>query len=181
MSSSSSSSATYRRRTTHGVPKACWCGKSLNTLVSLTKENPYRRFYRCEIALQRPNEAHLFKWEDEAFLDEIRMVDARRMDLRYDVQAMSKSMKELIEKLQISSDQRDADMRTMMNDHMALLNEELRLCQNESAMKMKEMVDVAIDSKLIGLAPEDKRNGYNIAVAVGVLGALAWFYVKLVY
>lgn len=94
---------------------------------------------------------------------------------------MSKTMKELIEKLQIRSDQRDADMRTMMNDHMTLLNEELRLCQNETAKKMEEMVDVAIGNKFIGLAPVENRNGYNIAVAVCVLGALAWFYGKLVY
>ncbi|KAG2332110.1 hypothetical protein Bca52824_003290 [Brassica carinata] len=40
------------RRTVHGVPNRCWCGKGLDMWVSETKENPYRRFYRCKIALQ---------------------------------------------------------------------------------------------------------------------------------
>ncbi|KAL0695437.1 hypothetical protein Bca4012_062617 [Brassica carinata] len=51
-SSSSSISRQGGRRTVHGVPNRCWCGKGLDTWVSETKENPYRRFYRCKIALQ---------------------------------------------------------------------------------------------------------------------------------
>ncbi|KAF3561515.1 hypothetical protein DY000_02013472 [Brassica cretica] len=30
----------------------CWCGKGVVTYVSKTEENPYRRFFRCEIGLQ---------------------------------------------------------------------------------------------------------------------------------
>ena len=35
-----------------GIPSRCWCGKGIVTYVSKTEENPYRRFFRCEIGLQ---------------------------------------------------------------------------------------------------------------------------------
>ncbi|KAF3587238.1 hypothetical protein F2Q69_00027620 [Brassica cretica] len=85
-SSSSSSSRSAARRSVHGVPKKCWCGKELSIWDSETKENPFQRFYRCEIALQvllspQKSESHLFKWEDEAILDEVSMVEAKVLDL----------------------------------------------------------------------------------------------------
>ncbi|KAG2271990.1 hypothetical protein Bca52824_066545 [Brassica carinata] len=47
-----------------GVPKRCWCGRKVDLLVSKTNDNPFRRFYRCEGALQA--ESHLFKWVEIA-------------------------------------------------------------------------------------------------------------------
>ncbi|RID45714.1 hypothetical protein BRARA_I02418 [Brassica rapa] len=35
-----------------GIPSRCWCGKGIVTYVSKTEENPYRRFFRCEIGIQ---------------------------------------------------------------------------------------------------------------------------------
>ncbi|CAN7072795.1 unnamed protein product [Brassica oleracea var. botrytis] len=91
-SSSSSTSCQGARRTVYGVPTKCWCGQGLDTWASETKENPYRRFYRCKIDLQK-TESHLFKWIDEALLDEIRMVDARRLDLLHELQALTENTK----------------------------------------------------------------------------------------
>ncbi|WZZ27030.1 hypothetical protein YC2023_010431 [Brassica napus] len=54
-SSSSSTSCQGARRTVYGVPTKCWCGQGLDTWASETKENPYRRFYRCKIDLQVSN------------------------------------------------------------------------------------------------------------------------------
>ncbi|CAH2046416.1 unnamed protein product, partial [Thlaspi arvense] len=81
MSSSSSSSRLPHRRSVTGVPARCWCGMKLRTYVSHTDKNPCRRFYRCEIAMQRKMESHLFKWIDEALLEETRMVDTKLMSL----------------------------------------------------------------------------------------------------
>ncbi|WZZ44774.1 hypothetical protein YC2023_041033 [Brassica napus] len=77
MTSSSTSSARFPRISTHGVPTRCWCGEGITTFGSSTAENRYRRFYRCEIARDRKTENHLFKWIDEALIEEIRMVDAK--------------------------------------------------------------------------------------------------------
>ncbi|CAE6215841.1 unnamed protein product [Arabidopsis arenosa] len=60
-----------------GVPSKCWFGEEIITFTSKTNENPYRRFYRCAIAMKRENEEHLFKWVDEALLDEIKMVNEK--------------------------------------------------------------------------------------------------------
>nr|VDC94227.1 unnamed protein product [Brassica oleracea] len=77
MTSSSISSARFPRISTHGMPTRCWCGEGITTFGSSTAENRYRRFYRCEIARDRKTENHLFKWVDEALIEEIRMVDAK--------------------------------------------------------------------------------------------------------
>ncbi|CAN6881751.1 unnamed protein product [Brassica oleracea] len=62
-----------------------------------TKANSFRRFYRCEITLQRKSESHLFKWEDEAIPDEVSMVEAKVLDLVHDFQSLSKSVTEQID------------------------------------------------------------------------------------
>ncbi|KAF8105906.1 hypothetical protein N665_0152s0040 [Sinapis alba] len=74
------------RRQYNGVLTSCWCGKDIATFVSKTNENPYRRFYRCVVAMQRKHEDHLFIWEDEAFLDEIRMLHVQQKKLEDDVE-----------------------------------------------------------------------------------------------
>ncbi|CAN6928783.1 unnamed protein product [Brassica oleracea] len=77
MTSSSTSSARFPRISTHGVPTRCWCGEDITTFGSSTAENRYRRFYQYEIARDRKNENHLFKWIDEALIEVIRMVDVK--------------------------------------------------------------------------------------------------------
>ncbi|KAF8049906.1 hypothetical protein N665_2093s0001 [Sinapis alba] len=88
-SDSSASSGQAGRRSVFGVPSRSWCGQTLDIWVSETKENPCRRFYRCKIALQKKTESHLFKWVDEAVLDEVRMVDAKILDLHHDFKALT--------------------------------------------------------------------------------------------
>ncbi|KAF8084355.1 hypothetical protein N665_0721s0012 [Sinapis alba] len=61
-----------------GVPTHCWCGNRVTTFVSRTSRNPFRRFYICNISTQREDEAHLFKWVDDALLEEVNRVDARQ-------------------------------------------------------------------------------------------------------
>ncbi|CAN7001330.1 unnamed protein product [Brassica rapa subsp. trilocularis] len=58
------------RQKSIGVPQRCWCGRKVDLLVSKTNENPYRRFYRCQGALQRQTESHLFKWVEVAMAEE---------------------------------------------------------------------------------------------------------------
>ncbi|CDY09803.1 BnaC09g43580D [Brassica napus] len=42
-----------RNRESHqGVPTRCLCGNRIATFVSKTEKNPFRRFYRCEVAMQ---------------------------------------------------------------------------------------------------------------------------------
>ncbi|KAL0857162.1 hypothetical protein Bca101_062316 [Brassica carinata] len=80
------------RRQTHGIPTSCWCGNEIVPFVSKTKKNPYRRFYRCKVAMERKFEDHLFKWEDEAFCDEIRMLEAHQRKLQDDVEEQRSSL-----------------------------------------------------------------------------------------
>ncbi|CAN8277551.1 unnamed protein product [Cochlearia groenlandica] len=84
MSTPTSSSSSNRCSSTNifeGVPNQCWCGGHIRTFVSKTNDNPSRRFYRCELASQRKDECHVFKWVDEALLDEIKLLQAQQKNL----------------------------------------------------------------------------------------------------
>ncbi|KAJ4884904.1 zinc ion binding [Raphanus sativus] len=80
-----------------GIPSRCWCGKGIITYVSKTEENPYRRFFRCEIGLQRKKEKHLFKWVDEAIIDEIQRMDEHQTRIAEELEDLRNSMKKTIQ------------------------------------------------------------------------------------
>ncbi|XP_013615620.1 PREDICTED: uncharacterized protein At4g04775-like, partial [Brassica oleracea var. oleracea] len=70
----------------------------ITTFDSSTAENRYRRFYRCEIARDRKTENHLFKWIDEALIEEIRMVDAKHERV---AQGITKFEERVMEKVMV--------------------------------------------------------------------------------
>ncbi|RIA04327.1 hypothetical protein BRARA_K01450 [Brassica rapa] len=76
--SSGTSVARVRGRVV-GVPKRCWCGELVVSLMSKSAANPYRRYYRCAFAVERKlsNDNHTYKWVDEAFVDEIEALTCR--------------------------------------------------------------------------------------------------------
>ncbi|KAL0694845.1 hypothetical protein Bca4012_062025 [Brassica carinata] len=56
-----------------GVPKKCWCGELMVTLTSNSGQNPHRRYLQCSFAAENKleNDNHIFKWVDEALLNEV--------------------------------------------------------------------------------------------------------------
>ncbi|KAH0852206.1 hypothetical protein HID58_094158, partial [Brassica napus] len=84
-------------RHSYGVPSRCWCGKGVVIFYSRTNDNPYRRFYRCEIGAQRKKESHLFKWVDDALLDEIRRVEAEQRRIVEEIEDLKSSITQTIE------------------------------------------------------------------------------------
>ncbi|KAF2560118.1 hypothetical protein F2Q68_00017479 [Brassica cretica] len=79
------------------IPSRCWCGKGIVTYVSKTEENPYRRFFRCEIGLQRKKEQHIFNWVDEALLDEIQRMDEQQSRMAEEIEDLRSSLKKTVE------------------------------------------------------------------------------------
>ncbi|XP_018475195.1 uncharacterized protein At4g04775-like [Raphanus sativus] len=65
-----------------GIPRRCPCGALTIVLTSKTKENPGRRFYRCGVIF---GENHVFKWADEAILEEIEALAARQSTIENDL------------------------------------------------------------------------------------------------
>ncbi|KAL0664017.1 hypothetical protein Bca4012_100854 [Brassica carinata] len=61
MSSSSSSSLSNTRSQIVGIPTTCWCGSKLTTYGAQTKENLFRRFYRCKLGVQLKEDVDSFK------------------------------------------------------------------------------------------------------------------------
>ncbi|KAF8116948.1 hypothetical protein N665_0013s0007 [Sinapis alba] len=70
---SSGTSAARARGRVVGLPKRCWCGELVVSLMSKSAANPYRRYYRCAFAAEKKlsNDNHTYKWFDEALVDEI--------------------------------------------------------------------------------------------------------------
>ncbi|KAJ4873953.1 Uncharacterized protein Rs2_44284 [Raphanus sativus] len=165
--SSSMSSRSAARRTVHGVPIKCWCGKGLVVWASETKENPFRRFYRCEVALQRKTESHLFKWEDEAILDEVRMLDAKIMDLVHDIQTLSKTVSEQI-------DLHKAECVFKVDEHIKQMKQEIR----QATRQMKEEVEAIVSSNTVVKPLADSGTTHNFLAAVAIVGAITCLYWK---
>ncbi|KAL0650061.1 hypothetical protein Bca4012_092752 [Brassica carinata] len=80
--SSGASSARARGRVV-GVPKRCWCGELVVSLMSKSTANPYRRYFWCAFAAEKrvrfllSNDNHTYKWVDEALLDEVEALSFR--------------------------------------------------------------------------------------------------------
>ncbi|XP_018467626.1 uncharacterized protein At4g04775-like [Raphanus sativus] len=148
MSSSSISSSRFPRISTHGVPSRCWCGEGITTFASSTTENRYRRFYRCEVAIHKKSENHLFKWIDEALLDEIREVDAKH-------DRVSRRLARV-----------EHEMTQKMNEKVTL---EIARVEHEMTQKMNEKVIVEI-----ARVQEEIQKKLKIAtVAMVLVGAIA--------
>ncbi|XP_019084323.1 PREDICTED: uncharacterized protein At4g04775-like [Camelina sativa] len=71
--SSSSSTNVHERGRVVGVPKRCWSGEAIVAKNSKSDHNPNRRYFRCVYAAGNKlmNDNHVFKWIDEALLDEV--------------------------------------------------------------------------------------------------------------
>ncbi|XP_010474152.1 PREDICTED: uncharacterized protein At4g04775-like [Camelina sativa] len=155
-----------------GVPSRCWCGEDIITYTSKTKDNPYRRFYRCSIALMfgylilfdvylRKNENHLFKWVDEALLDEINMVDEKWKRVSEDVD----------------------DLRKQMMANMELQNEIFKKIDEEMVKKISENIEselVIIKDNVEELGHVMVRSAFKTAgVAAVIVCSLVWIWGRM--
>ncbi|XP_056843193.1 uncharacterized protein At4g04775-like [Raphanus sativus] len=143
MTSSSTSSSRFPRISTYGVPTRCWCGEGITTFGSSTAENQYRRFHRCEIAKGRKSENHLFKWIDEALINEMRMVNAKHERV---AQGLTNFEKRVMEKVK----------------------SEIARIEHEVSQKLKEKVKLEIAR----VEKEMKQKLKIATVAMVVVGAI---------
>ncbi|XP_018454429.2 uncharacterized protein At4g04775-like [Raphanus sativus] len=152
MTSSSTSSSRFPRISTHGVPRRCWCGEGITSFGSSTAENRYRRFYRCEIAKDRKSENHLFKWIDEALLDEIQRVDAKH-------ERVAQGLSNFEEKV------------------MTNVKSEIARLELEMSQKLKEKVNLEIARVEKEMKEKLKIATVGMVVAVAIIGIWTSLYV----
>ncbi|KAG2302950.1 hypothetical protein Bca52824_031601 [Brassica carinata] len=168
MSTSSSSSRSHTGRQTTGLPTRCWCGSNLTTYGAQTKDNLFRRFYRCEIGVKRKNEHHLFKWVDEAIVDEINMVDAKHSQLKEDFDSFKMYTARRLEN------------QAKQIEHT--LNQ-FKLVLDTKANSFKNQDNSALTTEDTLASPNIASPAYtpltNIAVGIIALGTMAWIYAKI--
>ncbi|XP_020876125.1 uncharacterized protein At4g04775-like [Arabidopsis lyrata subsp. lyrata] len=105
MSCNSGASISSNRVRVPGIPKKCHCESPIVQKISRSVPNPYRRYYRCAYAAQMKleNDNHVFKWLDEALVDEIEQLDFQVDVLEEEVRLMKmekiQDMKELNKKM----------------------------------------------------------------------------------
>ncbi|KAF3559283.1 hypothetical protein F2Q69_00011794 [Brassica cretica] len=75
-----------------GIPRRCPCGAFTVVLTSKTKENPGRRFYRCGVVF---GENHVFKWADDAHLEEIEAMAAKQSVMEQDLIKIKEQLLEM--------------------------------------------------------------------------------------
>ncbi|KAL1194222.1 hypothetical protein V5N11_035186 [Cardamine amara subsp. amara] len=145
MSTGSSASSRYsQHRQITGVPTKCWCGRKITTYCSQTDENPFWRFYRCEIAIQRKNEEHLFKWIDEALLDETRMVDAKLMKLVDEVKVLRNEMLSSFELQKKRVFDMEEEMKEKIKEKMMMGNATIEEMGQVMARKSMERAGITL-------------------------------------
>ncbi|XP_018435868.1 uncharacterized protein At4g04775-like [Raphanus sativus] len=90
-----------------GILRRCPCGALTVVLTSKTKENPGRRFYRCGVVF---GENHLFKWADEAIVEEIEALAEKQvaiengmLEIKEQVIEFKKDLTEIVEVIAASS------------------------------------------------------------------------------
>ncbi|CAN7138943.1 unnamed protein product [Brassica rapa subsp. narinosa] len=168
MSSSSSSSRSHTGRQTTGIPTRCWCGANLTTFGAQTKENLFRRFYRCEIGLKRKTENHLFKWVDEAIVDEINMVDAKHSQLKEDVDSYKIYTSKRLE---------------IQAKHIEHTLHQLKILMDAKTDSCCTQDSPAFTTESTLASPTVAATAYNpltnIAVAAIALGTMAWIHARL--
>ncbi|CAA7059498.1 unnamed protein product [Microthlaspi erraticum] len=165
MTMSSSSSASFHltnRRSVNGVPLRCWCGRNLVTYAAQTKDNPFRRFYRCEVALQRKMEEHLFKWIDEALLDETRMVERKHLSL---VEEVKEFRGKMVEKLELE----ERMILKMVEERM---KEELEEVKAKVEAKIKEEMMMAAETLQKMAREMAKTSMQKVGITLLVVGAI---------
>ncbi|KAG2275572.1 hypothetical protein Bca4012_044373 [Brassica carinata] len=68
--------------TVQGIPRHCHCGSNTIVLTSKTRQNPGRKFFRCETS---SSQGHLFKWVDEANSEELSLLKDKQVRLDQDL------------------------------------------------------------------------------------------------
>ncbi|CAA7019561.1 unnamed protein product [Microthlaspi erraticum] len=170
-SSSSSSSRLSNRRSVRGVPTRCWCGRNLVTYAAQTKDNPFRRFYRCELALQRKTEEHIFKWIDEALLDETKMVEEK---LEEEVKELRKEMVKLL-------DLQSSLTRKMEKEVKEKVEEKVKE-KLEEKLKEESMIATETKKKMAGEMAREmaKTCMQKLGITVLVFGTIGWLCGKVI-
>ncbi|XP_048634966.1 uncharacterized protein At4g04775-like [Brassica napus] len=148
--SSSSSSTRSNSRTTLGIPTRCWCRSKLTTFGAQTRENLYRRFYRCQIGVKRQDEHHLFKWIGEAIIDEINMLASKQCQLLSEVQSFKDTMTQCLEE---------------NGKHI-----------DEALVELRSFNETQTNATYV---TKSHSHLVNIAAAAIAVGTMAWLYAKL--
>lgn len=83
-----------------GIPRRCQCGATTIALVSKTRENPGRKFFRCGVVF---GENHVFKWADDAIIKDIEVINGKlaameevMIGLKEELTDLKKDMSEIV-------------------------------------------------------------------------------------
>ncbi|KAL0847259.1 hypothetical protein Bca101_020505 [Brassica carinata] len=116
------------------------------------------------------SETHLFKWVDEALLDEIRIVDAKRVDLLHELQALTGKVNVELESHRLWLVGRAEEMRNEINENMVQLTKAI----DESTSLMKAQIDAKVKTHT-----NSKWSINQTAAAMAMIGAITYLYWKL--
>ncbi|KAL0795524.1 hypothetical protein Bca101_066901 [Brassica carinata] len=129
--------------------------------------NPPNLGFSCE---HNKSETHLFEWVDEALLDEIRIVDAKRVDLLHELQALTGKVNVELESHRLWLVGRAEEMRNEINENMVKLTKAI----DESTSLMKAQIDAKVKTHT-----NSKWSINQTAATMAMIGAMTYLYWKL--
>ncbi|XP_010436633.1 PREDICTED: uncharacterized protein At4g04775-like [Camelina sativa] len=99
-----------------GVPKRCWIGEVIVAKNSKSETNPCRRYFRCGYAAAKKlmNDDRIFKWVDEALLDEVDYVTLHTVKLQMEMEIEKKMKMELEKELFERVEDAKSELRSRM-------------------------------------------------------------------
>ncbi|CAG7895522.1 unnamed protein product [Brassica rapa] len=128
-----------------------------------------RTVFSCNF--QRKTEHHLFKWVDEAIVDEVNMVDAKHNQLKEDVDSFKIYTTQCLEKQAIQFDKALIQLNSLIADKATSSG-----TNDNSTIATKDTLQPPNQ-------PSDANNSraqlINIAVAAIVVGTMTWIYAKI--
>ncbi|CAH8383658.1 unnamed protein product [Eruca vesicaria subsp. sativa] len=123
--------------------------------------NPRKTLY------QRKTEHHLFKWVDEAIVDEINIVDAKHSQLKEDVDSFKLSTARTLEK-------QAKQIQQTLHQIKMLVDANPNNCgSKDNSAKERE------DTLAAPQMSSSVNSLTNIAVAAIALGTMAWIYARI--
>lgn len=111
---------------------------------------------------------------DEALHDEIKIVDAKRMDIHQDLQALRQFTQVQLDSLRNWVLSREEVMRNEMKENMYQVKREIE----DATTRLKQQLDEDLNNHLNSKLNNNGRMN-KIAAAVVICGALSYMYWKL--
>ena len=123
---------------------------------------------------KNPTESHLFKWIDEAIIDEIRIVDAKRMDILHELQRLKDEPRLALDSQISLLSAREQELKQEVSDQIRQIYEAIDVFKREINQKLDSHA-IKTNFQVSTVTSPWKK----LAASLAISGALSFLYWKV--